>query len=342
MSFDITLSELQKEFESLLSSASSSKDLEQIKIDYFGKKGKIASLMMELKNASKEQKPILGQKINLCKKSLEAKLTHIEKRFVEEETNNLLEKEWLDISLPGRKKNLGSKHPVSQMLQRVIDTLVQMGFSVQYGPDIDNDFYNFESLNFSKDHPAKDMQDTFYIDSDVLLRTHTSNVQARVMETHKPPIRIIAPGKCFRNETISARSHVFFHQVEAFYIDENVSFSDLLSTLDAFWKNLLGKKVKTRFRPSYFPFVEPGLEVDVLCSSCNGSGCKICKQTGYLEVAGAGMVHPNVLKAGGIDPEKYSGYAWGLGVERLALLEYGIKDIRMFTENDSRFLSQFA
>ena len=186
------------------------------------------------------------------------------------------------------------------------------------------------------------MQDTFYIESELLLRTHTSNVQARVMETHKPPIRIIAPGKCFRNETISARSHVFFHQVEAVYIDENVSFADLLSTLDSFWKNLLGRDVKTRFRPSYFPFVEPGLEVDILCSACDGSGCKICKNTGFLEVAGAGMIHPNVLKASGIDPEKYSGYAWGLGVERLALLEYGINDIRMFTENDSRFLGQFA
>lgn len=223
----------------------------------------------------------------------------------------------------------------------MIDILAGMGFSVQYGPDIDTDYYNFEALNFPPDHPARDMQDTFYISKDVLLRTHTSNIQARVMEANTPPIRIIAPGKAFRNESITARSHVFFHQVEALYIDKNVTFADLLATMNEFLVKMFRHKVVTRFRPSYFPFVEPGMEVDVNCLSCQGSGCHICKHSGWLEVAGAGVVHPEVLKNGGIDPDVYSGYAWGMGVERLAMLINGVTDIRMFTENDMRFLSQF-
>ena len=216
-----------------------------------------------------------------------------------------------------------------------------MGFSVQLGPDVDTDFYNFEGLNFALDHPARDMQDTFYLTTDLLLRTHTSNVQVHTMEKYEPPIRIIAPGRCFRNEDISARSHVFFHQVEGFYIDKGVTFADLFSTMDEFLEKLLGEKVETRYRPSYFPFVEPGLEVDVRCISCKGSGCRICKHTGWLEILGAGMVHPNVLKMGNIDPEKYSGYAWGMGIERLTMLLNDIRDIRLFTENDIRFLTQF-
>jgi phenylalanyl-tRNA synthetase alpha chain len=217
-----------------------------------------------------------------------------------------------------------------------------MGFSVQYGPDIETDYYNFEALNFPHDHPARDMQDTFYIASNVLLRTHTSNIQTRIMESEKPPIRIIAPGKVYRNETITARSHVFFHQVEAVYVDKDVTFVDLLSTMDEFLAKIFGKKVETRYRPSYFPFVEPGMEVDIGCLNCKGNGCNLCKYTGWLEVAGAGMIHPEVLKNGDIDPETYSGYAWGLGVERLCMLKHGIKDIRLFTENDLRFLEQFS
>ncbi|MGE5196525.1 MAG: phenylalanine--tRNA ligase subunit alpha, partial [Anaerolineae bacterium] len=219
--------------------------------------------------------------------------------------------------------------------------LSEMGFSVQYGPDIDSDYYNYEGLNFPKDHPARDMQDTFYIDPDTLLRSHTSNTQLRVMESHRPPIRIIAPGTVYRNEEISARSHVFFHQVEGLYIDKGVSLADLFSTMREFWTKLFKKAIETRFRPSYFPFVEPGLEVDIQCTSCQGGGCRLCKHSGWLEVAGMGMVHPEVLKNGGIDSEVYTGYAWGLGVDRLALLRYGIPDIRLLTENNIRFLSQF-
>lgn len=227
------------------------------------------------------------------------------------------------------------------MLDEAIDILVGMGFSVQYGPDIETDYYNFEALNFAKDHPARDMHDTFYITSNILLRTHTSNTQVRVMETATPPIRVIAPGKCYRNEDVSARSHVLFHQIEGLYIDKEVTFADLLATLEEFFSKLLKQEVKMRYRPSFFPFVEPGMEVDVHCIVCGGSGCSVCKHTGWLEVAGAGMVHPEVLKSGGIDPEEYSGYAWGFGIERLAMLRYSIPDIRLFMENHLRFLQQF-
>jgi phenylalanyl-tRNA synthetase alpha chain len=224
----------------------------------------------------------------------------------------------------------------------MIDLLMEMGFSVQYGPDIDTDYYNFEALNFAPDHPARDMQDTFYISPTVLLRTHTSNIQARIMETQKPPIRIAAPGKVYRNETITARSHVFFHQIELFYVDKGVTFADLMYTMNEFLNRLFQTEVETRFRPSYFPFVEPGMEVDLRCLSCGGGGCSLCKHTGWLEIAGAGMIHPEVLKTGDIDPEVYSGFAWGMGVERVILLKNGVNDIRLFTENDERFLEQFA
>jgi phenylalanyl-tRNA synthetase alpha chain len=216
-----------------------------------------------------------------------------------------------------------------------------MGFSVQYGPVIDTEFYNFTALNIPEDHPARGMQDTFWVDKDHLLRTHTSNIQARIMESGEPPIRIIAPGKAFRNEEITARSHVFFHQVDGFYIDKNVTFADLLGTMQTFLNKLFKEDVEVRYRPSYFPFVEPGLELDVACISCKGQGCQLCKHTGWLEILGAGMVHPEVLRGGGIDPEEYSGFAWGMGVERLVLLKYGINDIRTFVQNDMRFLNQF-
>lgn len=341
MSLDQEIGRIREQFLKDLNEARSVKEIEQIKVLFLGKKGPVQSLMIGLKDCTKEERPVFGKLINDLKQELLAHCESTLGRLKLEEQTLRFAKEKVDVTLPGRRSHLGRKHPITLMMQKALDILIHMGFSVQLGPDIDSDFYNFEGLNFSKDHPARDMQDTFYITEQLLLRTHTSNVQVRVMENNKPPIRVIAPGKCFRNETISARSHVFFHQIEGFYIDENVSFTDLLSTMDEFWKALLGSDVKTRFRPSYFPFVEPGMEVDVSCSSCQSKGCRLCKYTGWLEVAGAGMIHPEVLKAGGIDPEKYSGYAWGMGIERLALLEYGIRDIRMFTENDLRMLRQF-
>ena len=257
------------------------------------------------------------------------------------EHNARIEKERLDITLPGRKRFHGKKHPIYLLRDEMISILSGMGFSVQYSPDLDSDYYNYEGLNFPPDHPARDMQDTFYLAPDELLRSHTSNTQLRVMERSKPPIRIIAPGTVYRNETISSRSHVFFHQIEGIYIAENVSFTDLFSTMEEFWSKLFHRDIETRFRPSYFPFVEPGVEVDIRCTACEGSGCRLCKHSGWLEVAGAGMVHPEVLRNGGVDPEDCSGYAWGMGLERLAMLFYGVKDIRMFAENDLRFLKQF-
>ncbi len=335
------IGELRSLFMSELKEASHSKDLENLKVKYLGKKGPIQGLMISLKNCTPDERPQFGKIINDLKEELVAHCDNSLARVKQSEQNERLKTEWLDATLPGRREHQGRLHPITQSMNKIIDILIGMGFSVQLGPDVDTDYYNFEGLNFAPDHPARDMQDTFYLSTDLLLRTHTSNVQVHAMENFSPPIRVIAPGRCFRNEDISARSHVFFHQVEGFYIDKHVTFADLFSTMDEFLSKLLGEKVQTRYRPSYFPFVEPGLEVDVNCISCKGTGCRICKHTGWLEILGAGMIHPNVLKRGGIDPEQYSGYAWGMGVERLTMLLNDIRDIRLFTENDLRFLEQF-
>lgn len=333
--------EIKEQFQRDLSAVHTAKEAEQIKVSYLGKKGFVQDLMAFLRNCSTQERPLMGKAINDLKEELTALLEKALEAFFSIEQSQRIEKEKIDVTLPGRRRFLGKKHPLNILKDELISILAGMGFSVQYGPEMDSDYYNYEGLNFPPDHPARDMQDTIYLAPDLLLRSHTTNVQLRVMESHKPPIRIIAPGTVYRNETISARSHVFFHQIEGLYIDKGVSFADLFSTMSEFLSKLFQTHVETRFRPSYFPFVEPGVEVDIRCSSCKGSGCRLCKQTGWLEIAGAGMVHPEVLKNGGIDPEVYSGYAWGLGIERLAMLLYGVKDIRLFTENDLRFLSQF-
>lgn len=335
------ISQLRSLFLKELQEALSSRDLEDLKIRYLGKKGSIQALMLELKNCSVDEKPHFGKLINDLKEEVVSHFENSLIRLKNQEMRVQFEREWIDPTLPGKASFLGKGHPIHQMLHRVVDILMGMGFSVQLGPDVDTDYYNFEGLNFAPDHPARDMQDTFYFGKDLLLRTHTSNVQVHSMERFAPPLRIVAPGRAFRNEDISARSHVFFHQIEGFYIDKHVTFADLLSTMEEFLAKLLGEKKETRFRPSYFPFVEPGMEVDVRCIACKGSGCRICKQTGWLEILGTGMIHPNVLKRGNIDPEIYSGYAWGMGIERLAMLHFDIPDIRLFIENDLRFLSQF-
>lgn len=332
---------LRTQFIGELKAVSKAKELEDLKVRYLGKKGPVQALMQELKKVSTEERPHFGKLINDLKEELVSHCDNTLLRLKKEELEEQLEKEWIDSTLPGHRPSLGRIHPLQQMLDRVLDILIGMGFSVQLGPDVESDYYNFEGLNFPPDHPARDLQDTFYLSDVLLLRTHTSNVQVRAMERYRPPIRVIAPGRCFRNEDISARSHVFFHQVEGFYIDRHVTFGDLFSTMDDFLSKLFREKVETRFRPSYFPFVEPGMEVDVRCTACRGMGCRLCKRTGWLEILGAGMIHPHVLEKGKIDPELYSGYAWGMGIERLAMLEAGISDIRLFTENDQRFLSQF-
>lgn len=341
LSFEEQIHSVRGQFSEDLSGVSTAKEVEALRLKYLGKKGAIQKLLQELGKSSPEERPLHGKSVNALKEEVHASLEEMLLRFSLLEQEEQLAKEWIDPTLPGRSPPLGKIHPVQQMLSRVVGILKEMGFVIRLGPDVDTDAYNFEGLNFPPNHPARDMQDTFYFSDTLLLRTHTSNVQVHSMEEFRPPMRIAAPGRCFRNEDISARSHVFFHQVELFYIDTHVSLADLLATLEQFLAKFFGEAVKTRFRPSYFPFVEPGIEVDVSCRKCSGQGCRLCKHTGWLEILGAGMIHPNVLKKRGIDPEVYSGYAAGLGIERLALLQADIPDIRLFTENDVRFLAQF-
>lgn len=337
-----SLSDIQKQFDADLSNAKSLSEIEALKIKFLGKKGVIQELMKTLKDIDPSERPAKGKEINDLKERVSQELDSILTRQNANELEKRLEDESLDITLPGTQSYLGRRHIITSFLDKMLDILKQMGFSTQTGPQIESDFYNFEALNMGPDHPARDMQDTFYIDKNHLLRTHTSNVQVRVMESQRPPIRVVSPGKAFRNEDISARSHVFFHQLEAFYIDKDVSFADLLGTMKQFLQKLFDPDVEMRVRPSYFPFVEPGMEVDIRCISCKGTGCNLCKYSGWLEIAGAGMIHPEVLINGGINPEEYSGFAWGMGIERSAMLKYGIKDVRMFSQNDLRFLEQFV
>ncbi len=333
--------QLRENFQTNLSKVETVSSVEELRVQFLGRKGPVQALMQDLRNIPSEERPFVGKLVNELKMDFERLLDEAEKAFHKIELEKRIASEKIDITLPGKKNFLGRIHPISQVLSEALGVFREMGFSVQLGPDIDSDYYNFEGLNFPKDHPARDMQDTFYVSENHLLRTHTSNTQLRIMEKNSPPLRVVMPGTVYRNETITARSHVFFHQIEGLYIDKGVSLADLFATMDEFCHKLLQVPIKTRFRPSYFPFVEPGVEVDIECLRCTGKGCRICKHSGWLEWTGAGMVHPEVLKNGGIDPEEYSGYAWGLGIERLALLRFGVPDIRLFSENDPRFLAQF-
>ncbi|MBB65247.1 MAG: phenylalanine--tRNA ligase subunit alpha [Waddliaceae bacterium] len=335
------INEIRLKFHENLENVSTLLDLEQVRVQYLGRKGPVQALMPQLKTCTPEERPQAGQMINQLKQELAESITQKKGALQVAEDNVRLAEEKLDVTLPGRRRFQGRKHLVSATLEEMVDILAEMGFSTVRSPHIDTDYYNFEALNFEEDHPARDMQDTFYITPDELLRTQCTNMQGRLMKESKPPFRVMAPGRCFRNEEITSRSHVFFHQVDVFYVDENVTFGDLFATMDEFLSKLFKKEVQTRYRPSYFPFVEPGMEVDVECLICSGEGCSVCKHSGWLEVAGAGMVHPEVLIKGGVDPEKYSGFAWGMGIERLVMLRHGVNDIRLFTENDLRFLKQF-
>ena len=320
--------------------AADEKQVEEFRIKYLGTKGLMKSIMGEMKNVAVENKKEAGQLLNDFKIFVEEKYAALKetRSNIEQGTSNI------DLSLPGDNLPIGSRHPVVLMRNRIVSIFQRLGFAVADGPEIEDDWHNFGALNLPEHHPARDMQDTFYIQQnpDWVLRTHTSNVQIREMEKGKLPIRMIMPGRVYRNETVSARSHCFFHQVEGLYIDEHVSFADLKQTLYFFVKEMYGKDVKVRFRPSYFPFTEPSAEMDVSCFICGGSGCNICKKTGWVEILGCGMVHPNVLTNCNIDPAKYTGFAFGMGIERPAMLKYGINDIRLFSENDVRFLKQFT
>jgi len=321
-------------------SVDSIEQLEQLRIKFLSKKGIIANLFTEFKNIPNEQKKEIGQYLNELKTKVQRKIVNQKEKL--EKTDEKKENN-ADLSLPVGFQEFGSRHPLSIIKKEIIDIFARIGFMVSEGPEIEDDFHNFSALNFPPDHPARDMQDTFFIekDIDIALRTHTSSVQVRVMENSKPPIRTISPGRCFRNEAISARAHCFFHQVEGLYIDKDVSFADLKQTLLIFAKEMFGSKTKIRLRPSYFPFTEPSGEMDISCSICGGKGCNVCKYTGFLEILGCGMVDPNVLDACGIDSKTYTGYAFGMGIERIAMLKYNVKDIRLFFENDIRFLNQF-
>jgi phenylalanyl-tRNA synthetase alpha chain len=314
--------------------------LEEYRIRFLGTKGILKSLFGEMKAVPAERRKEAGQVLNDFKQLAEAKFNEA-KSFAN--GNEQAAKAEMDLSLPGDPIEIGSRHPITLMRNRIVSIFQRLGFSVADGPEIEDDWHNFTALNLPENHPARDMQDTFYINQnpDWLLRTHTSNIQIREMKKGVLPIRIVCPGRVYRNETISARSHCFFHQVEGLYIDENVSFADLKQTLYFFVKEMFGKNVKVRFRPSYFPFTEPSAEMDISCFICGGKGCRICKHSGWVEILGCGMVHPAVLENCGIDSNKYTGFAFGMGIERPALLMYDVNDIRLFSENDIRFLRQF-
>jgi phenylalanyl-tRNA synthetase alpha chain len=317
-------------------------DAETFRIKYLGTKGLVKTIMGEMKNVAPENKKEAGQLLNEFKLFTEAKYNELNEASSKSEIKN--PKSEIDLTLPGDSLPLGSRHPISLVKNRIISIFQRLGFAVAEGPEIEDDFHNFSALNLPENHPARDMQDTFYISQnpDWLLRTHTSSVQVREMQKGKLPIRIICPGRVYRNETISARAHCFFHQVEGLYIADNVSFADLKQTLYFFVQEMFGGDVKVRFRPSYFPFTEPSAEMDISCLICGGTGCNVCKHTGWVEILGCGMVHPNVLDNCGIDSNKYTGFAFGMGIERITMLKYQIKDLRLFSENDLRFLKQFT
>ena len=315
--------------------------LEEYRIRFLGTKGIVKSLFGEMKSVPADKKKEFGQVLNEFKQLAEEKFNTAKENIIDDavgETNEI------DVTLPGDPVHFGSRHPISIVRNRIINIFNRLGFAVADGPEVEDDWHNFTALNLPENHPARDMQDTFYINQnpDWLLRTHTSNVQIREMEKGQLPIRIICPGRVYRNETISARAHCFFHQVEGLYIDEHVSFADLKQTLYFFVQELFGTEVKVRFRPSYFPFTEPSAEMDVSCFICGSTGCRVCKHTGWVEILGCGMVHPKVLENCGIDSNKYTGYAFGMGIERITMLLYGINDLRLFSENDIRFLRQFS
>jgi phenylalanyl-tRNA synthetase alpha chain len=314
---------------------------EVFRIKFIGSNGSVKSLMSEMKNVAPENKREMGKVLNELKLFAENKYEEIKKATGDRQTAR---EKAIDLSLPGDALQVGSRHPISIVRNQIVSIFQRLGFAVAEGPEIEDDWHNFTALNLPENHPARDMQDTFYVSQNPawMLRTHTSSVQVREMEKGKLPIRIICPGRVYRNETISARAHCFFNQVEGLYIADNVSFADLKQTLYFFVKEMFGEEMKVRFRPSYFPFTEPSAEMDISCLICGGAGCNVCKHTGWVEILGCGMVHPNVLENCGIDSKKYTGFAFGMGIERITMLKYQIKDLRIFSENDVRFLKQFT
>ncbi|MBX2944687.1 MAG: phenylalanine--tRNA ligase subunit alpha [Cyclobacteriaceae bacterium] len=319
--------------------ATDKQGVEQYRLKYVSKKGVISELFEELKKMPPEEKKKVGKILNELKQGAEQKLKVLTE-MLEHSASSSVD---IDLTLPTIPNKIGNQHPLTLTRNRIIEIFERLGFNVADGPEIEDDWHNFSALNFPENHPAREMQDTFFVEKnpDILLRTHTSNVQIRLMTKQKPPLRAIMPGRVYRNEAISARAHCFFHQVEGLYVDRNVGFADLKQTLYHFAKEMYGKDIKIRFRPSFFPFTEPSAEIDISCLICKGDGCNVCKHTGWVEIAGSGMVHPNVLKNCGIDPEEFTGFAFGMGIERVTMLRYQVNDLRLYSENDIRFLKQF-
>ena len=336
------INQLLQEVEAL--KAANAEELEALRIKYLSKKGAINDLMADFRNVAAEQKKEVGMRLNELKNKAQEKIAALKEQFESQDTGC----DDIDLTRSAYPIELGTRHPLSIVRNEIIDIFARMGFNIADGPEMEDDWHVFSSMNFAEDHPARDMQDTFFIENDtenvshsIILRTHTSSVQSRVMETTQPPIRVLCPGRVYRNEAISSRAHAFFHQVEALYVDRNVSFTDLKQALLLFAQEMFGSDTKIRLRPSYFPFTEPSAEMDISCNICGGKGCPFCKHTGWVEILGCGMVDPNVLELNGIDSKVYSGYALGMGIERITNLKYQVKDLRMFSENDTRFLKEF-
>ncbi|MGI5823063.1 MAG: phenylalanine--tRNA ligase subunit alpha [Dethiobacteria bacterium] len=336
-----SIADLQEKFQDEMAKAGDLKGLEKLRVQYLGKKGRITTLMRSINQLPVEQRPVFGKELNKLKKHVETALEQQKKNYKQQLTATRWEKERLDLTLPGKPFRLGRKHPLNVIMEEIEEIFTSMGFIIAEGPDVELDYYNFEALNMPKDHPARDMQDSFYINPEVLLRTHTSPVQIRIMENQAPklPVRIIAPGKVYRRDDDLTHSPMF-HQVEGLVVDKGISMADLKGTLLLFLREIFGRKREIRLRPSFFPFTEPSAEVDISCIACEGQGCRICGGTGWLEILGSGMVHPRVLEISGYNPDEVTGYAFGMGVERIAMLKYGIEDIRLFFANDLRMLSQ--
>jgi phenylalanyl-tRNA synthetase alpha chain len=334
------IDQIRQEALSEIQQVADTKALYDLKVKYIGKKGQLSLLMREMKSLSAEEKPAFGQKVNEAKTQFEAAYGEREQQLKRKELSAKLASESVDMTLPGPHRTRATKHPIRMVLEEMCDIFVRLGFSVRLGPMIEHDYYNFEALNFPENHPARDMQDTFFIDQKHVLRTHTSPIQIRTMKKEKPPLRILGPGTVFRCDSDISHSPNF-NQVEGFLIDKTVSMADLKGTLAYFNKQFFGQELKTRFRPSFFPFTEPSAEVDCQCMNCKGKGCRLCSHTGWVEIGGCGLVHPNVLSGVRIDPKEWQGFAFGMGVERMAVIKYGVQDIRLFNENDVRFLEQF-
>ena len=324
-----------------ISAAENSGALEEIRVKYLGKKGELTTILRSMGALSKEERPVVGKLVNEAKNEVEERLEEVSKKIKEKEKNAKLASEVIDISLPGKRNVIGKRHPLDLTLESMKEIFISMGFTVEEGPEVELDHYNFEALNIPKDHPARSEQDTFYINDNIVLRTQTSPVQIRTMEKQEPPIKMISPGKVYRSDAVDATHSPIFYQMEGLVIDKGVTFADLKGTLELFAKKMFGDKVVTKFRPHHFPFTEPSAEMDATCFVCEGKGCRVCKGSGWIEILGCGMVHPNVLRNCGIDPEVYSGFAFGFGVDRMVMLKYGIDDIRALYESDMRFLNQF-